>query len=124
MTVRVVSRLERMLLECWGCMQQFKMDADPGLSMEDNVFDLVMAARKEGWVARRYADDVFALCPSCVQADLARLLMSLYVRDGESRSGPDSPSARGPDGARAPSGLWRRVKSILRLNRTTCGGWE
>ena len=115
MTVRIVSRPQYSILECWGCGASFMKSVDRGFSEDDIIWDLIMSARDKGWVARRDGDEVFALCPSCVASDLARLLRSLYTRFGGSRGSRGSPSARGPDGARAPSGLWRRIMGILRF---------
>ena len=119
MTVRVVHRLDYAVLECWGCSNQFRLDPrSPSLSVDEFVWDIVAAARRDGWAVCMADDDLFALCPSCVAVDLARLLVSLYHPSRESDSPPDSsssdsPSARRLAGARFLASLLRRVADWL-----------
>lgn len=113
MAVQVFSRPERVTLKCWGCVEELDMKADPVLSLDTNIWELLMLARERGWVAHRDGDEVFALCPSCVNVALAKLLRPLYDSPRESRLEADSPSARGSAGVFAPAGLWRRIVNLL-----------
>jgi hypothetical protein len=124
MSIQVFARPKFALLQCWGCSQQFRVDAEGVLSVDEMIRETIISARRDGWAVCRTGDEVFALCPGCVAVDLARLLKSLYDQRGGSRGDPDPHSVPGPDGARAPSGLWRRIRDILKFRREVQHGEE